>query len=221
MSNTIFNAVSQQVTLSGYDGRSVVDRPIFHKQLGSYFKGLRVQRRLSLRGLAMTARRQGLQAISYQKLNRAERGQLKDFDRPFLVDMATFYKKPYAEIAAVVIEETLGLRPSGFVSSTSQTDADVAQQSSDLQSSPLQSDARSDQDVPSGIEPSGADSSVQFAAEVADVLKQFRDATAIATALGDSLRLIVEGRRFPPALKGIPARRGKPNRSRGRGKPRG
>lgn len=109
MSNTFFNPVSQCVTGEHYDESVPAERPVFHKELGTYFRGIRESRRLKLRQAAMLASERGLTHLTKNVLHNLEHGLTKDIEPDVLRDISKLYSCNYDALVERVVADRYGV----------------------------------------------------------------------------------------------------------------
>lgn len=83
--------------------------PVFHPELGKFFKDLRESRGWSVRGASLRADDKGLGVLNYQVLFRLEHGQIKN-PRPDVVRaLAQLYGLRYEDVAQRFVARRFGL----------------------------------------------------------------------------------------------------------------
>lgn len=87
----------------GNIGRALTERPVFHKGLGEFFRGLREARGWNQRQAAEIAGRRGLDGLTRQVLLRLENGRTKNPEPSVLRALARLYDMTYAKMAARVV----------------------------------------------------------------------------------------------------------------------
>ncbi len=92
----------------------MADRPVFHKQIGAFFVGLRSDKKWTQRQAEIFAGQRGLGNLTRQVLWRLEKGKIKNVEPDVLKDVAALYGLSYEEIAARYLKTRYGvdlLRP--------------------------------------------------------------------------------------------------------------
>lgn len=84
-------------------------RPVFHPEIGLFFKGLREKRGWTQRQAEDIAARRNLASLTRQVLWRLESGKVKNIEPDVLRDAATLYELPYTQVAARFIADRYGL----------------------------------------------------------------------------------------------------------------
>jgi len=98
MSNTFFNRVSH--CLTGPDTMPSVARPVFHRELGEFFREIRENKKLGLRQAAQIAGNKGLRALTKSALHSLEAGMTKNVDPDVLRALADLYEISYESLVA-------------------------------------------------------------------------------------------------------------------------
>jgi hypothetical protein len=91
-----------------------VERPVFHKDLGDFLKGVREHRGWSLQQAVNVAAGKKLPALTWNKLRLIEAGKTKLPDPDVLRAVAAIYGLNYLELAVPLVEETYGLHQSAY-----------------------------------------------------------------------------------------------------------
>ena len=101
--------VSTTETTSAVAWENVRRRPVYHPELGSFFRELRKSQGWTLRQAGDIAHRRGLTSLSRQVLFRLERGQTKNPEPEVLQALAKLYNFSYSVLVGRLTKARYGL----------------------------------------------------------------------------------------------------------------
>lgn len=109
--STVNNKIQQEATVakdSVLAFAEVRHRPIFYKELGEFFKGLRRARGWQQKQASDIARRRGLTPLTRQVLLRLEKGQTKNPEPNVLHALADLYEITYDDLVSRFVTHRYG-----------------------------------------------------------------------------------------------------------------
>jgi transcriptional regulator with XRE-family HTH domain len=145
---------------------TVAVRPVFHAELGAFFRNVRVGRKLGLRQAVALAAQKRIPGITKTVLHSLETGRTKNPEPEVLHALARLYTVPYADLVAAFVNHRYGMR--------------------DLPGQSVKLDLASHRQQPGGAHAQGADPARILELEareryLMDVLRALQDVATIAT----------------------------------------
>jgi len=89
-------------------GSEMASRPVFHEDLGLFFRDLREARGWSQRQAATIAKNRRITGVSYQVLQRLEAGRTKNPEPELLRALSKLYEVPYETLVGRWVERRFG-----------------------------------------------------------------------------------------------------------------
>lgn len=87
----------------------VPKRPVFHKEIGQFFRQLRVARGWGLRQAGRIAEEKRLDLLNFNTLGTLERGATKNPEPELLRELASLYKVPYHQLVGRFLTHRYGV----------------------------------------------------------------------------------------------------------------